>query len=234
MFTSHLLFVSFLDNFILFFYSFPCFKPKFGCLDFSVCYSPYCKSVPIRLLIMSVRLNLLFPTVSTVYALLNGFLLLIVNWSLMKQIGMLYLYNRDKQRWKKTFCWLLPRIDPRTTSLRAVCITNWSNLSFCLLFRICLCLSNYLFSLFSFVPRQLNSLFLLLFRALSLILVAKRDSSVCYSLYCHNMFAYKLFYHVSPPMIDPRTFRLYMHYPLLTCHVMYVSLHICYHFFFRS
>ena len=34
--------------------------------------------VPIRLLIMLVRLNLLFPTVSTVYALFKWFLLLIV------------------------------------------------------------------------------------------------------------------------------------------------------------
>ena len=165
------------------------------------CVTPFtANSVTIRLLIMSVRLNLLFFTVSTVYALLNGFLLLIVNWSLTNQIGMLYLHNRDKYRWKKTFCWLLTRIDPRTTSLRAVCITNWSNLSFCLLFRICLCLSYYLFSLLSFVPRQLNSLFLLLFRALSLFLIAKRDSSVCYSLYC-QICAYTLFYHVSSPKL---------------------------------
>ncbi len=158
------------------------------------------KYVPIGLLIMSVRLSLPFPTVLTVYALLDGFLLLFANWSLMKQIGRLYLYNRGKQRWKKTFCWLLPRIDPRTTSLGAVCITNWSSMSFFLLFRICLCLSNYLFSLFSFVPRQLNSLFILLFRALSLILVAKRDSSVCYSLYC-QICAYRFVDHVSSPKL---------------------------------
>ena len=125
-----------------------------------------------RLIIMSVRLFLLFPRVSTVYALLKGFLLFIVKRSLTKLIGRLKLYNRDYLKGKKFFCSLLPRIDPKTSSLAALCITHCSYLSFCLLLPICSCLSIYMFSNFCFVPRQLYSLCLILVCALSLTSVA--------------------------------------------------------------
>ena len=48
----------------------------------------------VRLLNMSVFLTILCLTISTVYALLNGFLLLIVNKSTIKQKRMINLYNR--------------------------------------------------------------------------------------------------------------------------------------------
>ena len=123
----------------------------------------------------------------------------------MKQIGMLKLYNRDYSLFltkvEKNFLLIAAEDRSQDHIFESLMhYRNWSNLSFCLLFRICLCLSNYLFSLFSFVPRQLNSLFLLLFRALSLILVAKRDSSVCYSLYC-QICAYTFVDHVSSPKL---------------------------------
>ena len=63
-------------------------------------------SVYIRLLIMmimSVCVNLLFATVSTVFALFKRFLFLIEKWSIVKQIGLFNLYNTDNKRWKKLF-----------------------------------------------------------------------------------------------------------------------------------
>ena len=73
---------------------------------------------------------------------------------------MLNLYNKDNWRWKKTFCLLLLRIDPRTSFLIAQSFTHCCNLLFCLLPHICLHSSTFLFSNFCFVPRQLYSLFI--------------------------------------------------------------------------
>ena len=79
---------------------------------------------------------------------------------------------------------MLPRIDPSTSSLTAVCITHCSNLSFCLLFLICLCLSSFMFSNFRFDPRQLHSLFKIIVRALSVFSVAFSCFSVSFKLIC--------------------------------------------------
>ena len=96
------------------------------------------------------------------------------NWKLIniEQIWMLNLYNIYNKRWKKKFRFLLPRLDPRTSTLTALCITHCSNLSFCQLFLICFWLSNYLFSNFCFVSRQLYSLFMIIVRTLSVFSVA--------------------------------------------------------------
>ena len=96
------------------------------------------------------------------------------NWMLIniEQIWMINLYNRDNWGWKKTFCLLLPRLDPRTSSLTSLCITHCSNLSFCQLLLICFWLSNYLFSNFCFISRQLYSLFMIIVCTLSVFPVA--------------------------------------------------------------
>ena len=67
---------------------------------------------------------------------------------------------------------MLPRIDPRTSFLTALCITLCSNLSFCLQILICLHLSSFMFSNFRFVPRHFYSLFIIIDCALSVFLVA--------------------------------------------------------------
>ncbi len=81
---------------------------------------------------------------------------------------------------KKTFCFFLPRIDPWTSSLSPLCNPHCSNLSFCLLLLNSLCLSNYLFSNFCFVPRQLYCPNLILVGAYSLTSYAQSGSSVCF------------------------------------------------------
>ena len=73
----------------------------------------------------------------------------------LDNIRMLKLCSEDYYTRKIIFSFLQPKIGPRTSSLTARCITHCSNLSFCQLFYICLCLSNYLFSLFCLVPRLL-------------------------------------------------------------------------------
>ena len=120
--------------------------------------------VIISLLNTFVSSKLTLLTVSFLSALLNGFFLFNWNWLIIKLIWMLNFYNRDNYRWKKAFRILQPRIDPRTTSLTAISITHCSNLSFCLLFLICLWLSKYLFLNFCFVSRQLSSLFMIIVR----------------------------------------------------------------------
>ena len=84
--------------------------------------------------------------------------------------------------------------------MTALCITQCSNLSFCLLFLSCLCLSNYLFFHFCFVFIQLYSIFLFLIRALSLTLVAQRGSSMCFSPNC-QLSNYTFIDHVSSPKL---------------------------------
>ena len=86
---------------------------------------------------------------------------------------------------EKNISFLSPRIAPRTSSLNVLCITHCSNQSFCLLLLIYLCLSTYLFSQFCFVPRQYNSFFVIIVRALSLTSIAFNCSSVCFYSVCH-------------------------------------------------
>ena len=141
-----------------------------------------------RLLIMSVRLFILFPRVSTVYALLKGFLLFIVKRSLTKLIGRLKLYNRDYLKGKKIFCSLLPRIDPKTSSLAALCITHCSYLSFCLLLIIYHDLSIFMFLNFRFIPRQLYFLFIVILHAFSEFSVAFKCFSGFFLLICRSSY----------------------------------------------
>ena len=65
----------------------------FSC--FSVSFQLICSLSYYSFLNTSVLLKLLFFTVSSIYALLNWFLLLIVNWLIMKQTWMFNLYNKD-------------------------------------------------------------------------------------------------------------------------------------------
>ena len=73
---------------------------------------------------------------------------------IIKQIGMLYVFNSDNYSLKKTFHFLRPRIDPKTSCLNAQCITLCSNMSFCQLFLICFCLSMQMLTYFCIVFRQ--------------------------------------------------------------------------------
>ena len=62
------------------------------------------------------------------------------------------------QQWQliteKTFHFLRPRIDPKTSCSNAQCITHCSNMSFCQLFLICFCLSIQILSYCCIVSRQ--------------------------------------------------------------------------------
>ncbi len=111
---------------------------------------------------------------------------------------MLHLYNRDNNRYKKTFRLLLPRIDPRTSNLTALGITHFSNLSFFLLLLICLYLSSFMFSNFRIVPRQLYSLFIIIVHALSVFSNAFSCFSVSFKLIGRYTF-YTFIEHVCSP-----------------------------------
>ena len=93
---------------------------------------------------------------------------------------------------------MLPRIDPRTSSLTALCIIHYSNLSFCLLLLICIYLSTFMFSHFLFVPRQLYSLFLIHVCALGVSWAAISCFSVSCSLICRLSY-YTFIEHVCSP-----------------------------------
>ena len=101
---------------------------------------------------------------------------------------------------EKTFCLLLTRIDPRTSSLTALCFTHCSNLSFCLLLLICLCLSSFMFSNFLFISKQLYSLFIINVRALSVFSVAVCCFSVSFKLICRLRY-YIFIEHVYSPKL---------------------------------
>ena len=83
---------------------------------------------------------------------------------------------------------MLPKIDPRTSTLTALCFTHCSNLSFCLLLHICLHLSTFMFSNFLFVSRQLYCLFIIIVCALSVFSVAFSCYSVYFNLLCRISF----------------------------------------------
>ena len=85
---------------------------------------------------------------------------------------------------EKTFCLLLPRVDPRTSSLTSLYITHCSNLSFYQLLLICLHLSTFMFSHFCFVHRQPISLFMIIVRTLSVFLVVFYCFSISFLLTC--------------------------------------------------
>ena len=93
---------------------------------------------------------------------------------------------------------MLLRIDPRTSSLTALCFTHCSNLSFCLLLLICSYLSSVMFSNFRFVPRQLNCLFTIILRASSVFLNAFSCISVTWKLICLLRY-YSFIEHVCSP-----------------------------------
>ncbi len=99
---------------------------------------------------------------------------------------------------EETFCFFLPRIDPRTSPLTALCTTHCSNLSFCLLLLIGLYLSTFMFSHFRFVPRQLYLLFVIIVSVFSVISVALSCSSVCFQPIC-QLTDSKFIKHVSSP-----------------------------------
>ena len=107
-------FVSILDKlyclFIIIVFSLRVCSVAFSC--FSVSFLTDLPSyVSISLLNTSVHLNVLSFTVSSVYVLLNDFLLLIQNWLICNQFGMHSLC--DRYYWRLTDCFylLLPRID---------------------------------------------------------------------------------------------------------------------------
>ena len=129
----------------------------------------------------------------------NGFLVLIVNWLIIKQIVTLNLNNRYNWRWKKTFCFLLLNIDPRTSSLTALSITHCSDLSFCLLLLICLHLSSFMFLDYRFVSKQLYCLFIINLLVLSVFSVAFSCFSVFFKHICCLSF-YTIIEHVCSPL----------------------------------
>ena len=82
------------------------------------------------------------------------------------------------------FYLLLPRFDPRTSSLTAQCIIHCSNLSFCLLLLICLYLPSFMFSKIRFVLRQPYCLIIIIVLAQSMFLVIFCCFSVFFLLIC--------------------------------------------------
>ena len=93
---------------------------------------------------------------------------------------------------------LLPRINPRTSSLTALCITHCSYLSICLLSSFA---NVYVlvFSNFRFVFRQIYSLFIIIVRALSVFSFAFSCFSVYYKLIC-CLWCYMFIEHVCSPI----------------------------------
>ncbi len=121
---------------------------------------------------------------------------------------------------EKTFRLFLPRIDPRTSSFTAVCITHCSNLSFRLLLLICFYLSTYMFSHFRFVPRKLCTLFIIIVRALSVFSVAFSCFSASFELNC------RLSYYTFIKLV--RSPKLNVFYSFIgLCFVKMVSAFIC-------
>ncbi len=91
---------------------------------------------------------------------------------------------------------MLPRIDPRISCLTTLSITHCSKILYCLLLPTCLCLSSYIFLHFYIVPGQLNSLFLIVEHVLSVSLVTRHCSIVCFKFICHFS-DYTLYGHVT-------------------------------------
>ena len=113
---------------------------------------------------------------------------------------MINLCNKDNWSWKKTFYLLLLRINPRTSSLTALCITLCSNLSFCLVLLNCLYLSAFLFSNIRYVLSQLYCPFSVIVRILSVFLVILSCFSVFFQLVCHLSY-FSFMEHVCSPML---------------------------------
>ena len=115
---------------------------------------------------------------------------------------------------------MLPKLDPRTSSLTALCITHCSNLSFCQLLLICFHLCTFMFSHFRFVPRQTCSLFMIIVRTLSVFSVAFFCFSISFKLACRLSY-YTFIEHVYSLKLTV------FHWFIDTCFVKYVSAFNC-------
>ena len=110
------------------------------------------------------------------------------------------LINIATKDGKETFQFLLPMIDPTTLYLNALSITLCSNLSFCLLPLIYLCLSAYKIFHVYFVPTLYNSLLVIIKCDLSVFSVDESCFSLISLPICHFS-DYSFFEHVRSPTL---------------------------------